>query len=227
MTGSGERREIQVWDPFVRFAHWALVVAFFVAYFTEDEAEAVHVWAGYTVGAIVVLRVLWGFVGSRYARFADFISGPGPVIRYFVDLLRFRAPRHLGHSPAGGAMVVALLVFLAATVVSGMALLAVEDNEGPLAPWLGTAGLDIRLVASALADEEAEAGSGDEDGQEAAGDAEDTLEELHELFANLTLLLVILHIAGVVLASFAHRENLVRAMVTGRKRGDTGDPGAD
>ncbi|MEZ5668253.1 MAG: cytochrome b/b6 domain-containing protein [Alphaproteobacteria bacterium] len=218
---------VRVWDPFVRLAHWLLAIAFAVAYLTEGEPETVHVVAGYTVAAIVLLRILWGFVGPRHARFADFVYKPQTVVGYLVGLFRFRARRYVGHSPAGGAMVVLLLLALAATTGSGLTLLAVKENEGPLAPFIGMAAAPTGLIAPARADEdEAEAEDSDEGEDAATADVTQPdrratihqIEEIHELFANLTLLLVILHIGGVALASFAHRENLARAMVTGRKR---------
>ena len=116
MPPSARADDVKVWDAFVRLAHWTIVGGFFVAYVTEDELLPAHVWAGYVVGAIVVARILWGVVGPARARFSDFVYAPRVVVTYLIDLLRFRAPRFLGHSPAGGAMVVLLLLGLAGTV---------------------------------------------------------------------------------------------------------------
>ena len=97
--------EVKVWDGFVRLFHWSLVIAFFVAYFTEpeDATLSVHVWAGYFVGGLIVLRVIWGFIGSRHARFSDFAFGPfralaylGPDLKAFLPLIgRARALKRL------------------------------------------------------------------------------------------------------------------------------------
>ena len=100
-----ENATIRIWDPFVRFSHWILVVAFFIAYFSEDELLSLHVWAGYVLGVIVLLRIVWGVLGPRHARFSDFLYRPTEVVTYMRELLSFRGKRYLGHSPAGGAMV--------------------------------------------------------------------------------------------------------------------------
>jgi len=209
--------QIRVWDPLVRIGHWTLVSAFFLAYLTEDELLTQHVWAGYVVAAVVLVRITWGFVGKRHARFRDFVRGPGTTLRYLGDIGRSRAKRYLGHNPAGGAMILALLASLLVTTYSGLKLYAIEENAGPLAGLTDIGVPAPALITPALADDD---GAGHEYGSE---QAEEFWEELHEIAANLTLFLVLLHVAGVIIASRAHHENLVRAMVTGRKRRDAGD----
>jgi cytochrome b len=113
---------VRVWDPFVRIFHWALAAAFLVAYFSHGGYLAVHRWAGYAITALVVLRVIWGFVGTPHARFADFVTGPRELSRYLGLLLRGREPRHIGHNPAGGAMIVVMLGLLAALCGTGFVL---------------------------------------------------------------------------------------------------------
>ena len=110
---------VKVWDPFVRVFHWSLAALFLVAYVTGDEAAQVHVVAGYTIAGLIALRIIWGFVGPRHARFSNFVRSPREVLAYLRDAALFRAPRYLGHNPAGGAMIVALLVMLIGTSITG------------------------------------------------------------------------------------------------------------
>jgi cytochrome b len=206
-------KQVRVWDVFVRVAHWAIVAGFFVAYFTEDELLPIHVWAGYIVGAIVILRVIWGFAGPEYARFSNFVYSPAKVFGYLAGLFRRSVARYLGHSPAGGAMVILLLISLGATVWSGLTVYAYDEGAGPLAEVL--VGEAARGSASVNEREDGSQGRGTESAFEAQ---EEYWEELHEFCANLTLVLVAFHIAGVLLASFVHRENLPWSMVSGYKR---------
>lgn len=198
---------VRVWDPFIRIFHWLLVAAFFTAYLTEGEPEWLHTWAGYLIVLLLVLRIVWGFIGSEHARFSSFIHPPGAVLGYLRDSIRGRADYYRGHNPAGGAMILAIIVSLLVTCGAGMVVLAGEEGEGPLAGW---------LIAVPESQEDQEGHDGEEHGESALVE---TTEEVHEWFANLTLLLVIVHVIGVIVESVRERQNLVRSMFTGYKRG--------
>lgn len=167
---------VKVWDPFVRVFHWSLAGLFVLAYATGGEIESVHVAAGYTIGGLIAARIIWGFIGPRHARFSNFVRPPWEVLAYLRDVVLLRAPRYIGHNPAGGAMIVALLLALSGTCVTGY-MMTTDAYWG--SKWLG---------------------------------------DIHETLANVTVGLVVAHVLGVLIASFEHRENLVAAMITGRKR---------
>ncbi len=167
---------VRVWDPFVRIFHWSMVAFFLVSYLTGDEWRAAHLFSGYVIVALLLARIAWGFFGSPHARFSDFAYPPRATLDFVVDALRGRARRYLGHNPAGGAMILALLVMIAGIATTGY-MMTTDAYWG--VEWVEIA---------------------------------------HETLVNITLALVCLHIAGVVLASIEHRENLVRSMVTGSKR---------
>ncbi|MEZ5900036.1 MAG: cytochrome b/b6 domain-containing protein [Hyphomicrobiaceae bacterium] len=112
----------EVWDPFLRVFHWGLVVSFAVTYFTGDEAREAHVVTGWAVLVLILFRVFWGFVGPTHARFAVFVKPPAATYAYLRQVARGAEPRHLGHNPAGGAMVVILLLITAGTGVVGVLL---------------------------------------------------------------------------------------------------------
>ena len=198
---------VQVWDPLVRVFHWTLVASFAAAWLSGDDAETVHEVAGYLVLALVALRIAWGFVGSRHARFSDFVRGPREVARYLRSLLGSRPVHYLGHNPVGGWMVVALLTANLTLCWSGLEALA-DEGRGPLA------GAETTLIASAQARDDDDDDDDDDDRGRGRGEY---WEDVHEVLANLTLALVLVHVAGVGVSSVLHRENLVRAMITGRK----------
>ncbi len=175
-AGGEGRLMIKVWDLMVRLFHWSLVIAFTVAWLTGDELKRVHEWAGYAIVGLLMVRVIWGFVGTSYARFRNFVCRPSTILSFLLDTARFRAKRYLGHNPAGGAMVIALLLVLTATTATG--IMMTSD-----AYW-----------------------------------GVEWVEDVHEIAANLAIVLVGLHLVGVLVASVEHRENLVGAMITGRKR---------
>ena len=181
---------IRIWDPLIRLFHWTLVVAFFSAYLIEDDWLGLHVLAGYTVLGLLLFRIIWGVIGTRHARFTDFVCSPAKTLAYLKDAIAFRARRYPGHNPAGAAMIITMLFSLTATAVTGLALYGYAEFSGPLAGLVS----DIPDRPGGL------------------------LEAVHEFFAEFTVLLVVLHLAGVVLTSLQHRENLVRSMFTGIKQ---------
>lgn len=176
--------EITVWDRFVRVFHWATVALFVLAFATADDFETPHQLAGYAILTLVSARIVWGFAGRGEARFSAFVRPPGAILAYLGAVARRRAPRHLGHNPAGGAMVLALLAALLVVTLTGVAQTL-------------DAFADIRWI-----------------------------EKLHEAAAKGMLALIALHLAGVLATSLDHDENLVAAMITGRKRRDDAAPPA-
>jgi len=121
VTSSNAR--VLVWDAPTRVFHWLMVLSFAGAYLTaeEDGWRLVHVTLGYTMAGLVAFRVVWGFIGTRHARFTDFVRGPGAALRYLRSVVRGQPEHHTGHNPAGALAVVALLVLTVVTVVTGWA----------------------------------------------------------------------------------------------------------
>ena len=168
---------ILVWDLPVRVFHWLMVLSFVGAWLSSgsERWQLVHITLGYTMAALVVLRVVWGLVGSRHARFTAFVRGPRALAAYIASMRRHPPEHFTGHNPAGALAIVALLVLTLVTVGFGWASYSERGGD-----WLA---------------------------------------EVHEGASNVLLGVVGLHLAGVVVGSWLHGENLVRAMFTGRKLG--------
>lgn len=173
-------KRILVWDIPTRLFHWLLAGSFAGAFLTAESEtwRDLHVLLGYTVLGLIGFRIVWGLIGTRYARFKSFAFRPSQVVAYLKSLAG-RSPQHyVGHNPAGSWVIYGLLLLAVVTGISGYATYNEIGGE-----WL---------------------------------------EELHEGAANSMLALVAVHIAGVVVSSLLHRENLVRSMIDGHK---TGEPG--
>jgi cytochrome b len=164
---------VRVWDLLVRAGHWTLVGGIVGAWFVHGKW---HEWLGYIVLSVVMLRILWGFIGSRYARFAQFVRSPAHTTTYAQQILNHREPRHLGHNPLGGWMIVTLLFTISGICITGW-LYTTEKFWG--VGWV---------------------------------------ENLHQGLTYFLMALVVMHVSGVVFSSLRHGENLVAAMVHGRKR---------
>jgi cytochrome b len=210
MIAMAEEARVKVWDIAVRVFHWSLVVSFFVAYSSGDDESLLHVYSGYAVLALVAFRVLWGLVGTKHARFSDFIYGPAATLRYVRAFVSSRPLHYLGHNPLGGWMVVALLVCLIATCWSGLEAYG-GQGHGPLASS------DTWIVSAAMADDGGGQGRSERGRRKNRTKAQKFWKETHEALANLTLFLVFLHVAGALTASAVHKENFIKAMITGYK----------
>jgi cytochrome b len=172
-----------VWDLPTRAFHWLLAIAFVGAFVTAESERLrdLHMLMGYSAAGLVAFRLLWGILGTRYARFTSLPLSPRAVVTYLKSLLTLSPRHYFGHNPAGSWAVVGMLVLITLTVATGWAQ-AVE--VGPR--WV---------------------------------------EDLHEGLANTTIAVIGVHIVAVLLSSLLHRENLVRAMLSGYKLG-SGTPAA-
>ncbi len=182
--------KILVWDIPTRLFHWLFAGAFTVAWLTSDSDSwlNVHVFSGYLLLGLLGFRLVWGFIGGRYARFTSFLYHWKEGLSYVLQVLTGTAKRHVGHNPAGSWAIYLLLALGLLAGLSGMITLGGQEGQGPLAPWVPYW----------------------------AGEA---FKEVHEALASVMLGVVGLHLAGVALESWRHRENLPRAMVTGLKEG--------
>ncbi len=174
-------QRILVWDIPTRIFHWALALSFAGAFLTAETERYrdLHISLGYLMLGLVGFRLVWGLIGSRYARLSSFIFRPSETVEYLRSLLRRAPQHHLGHNPAGA---IAIFLLLGLTLLTGLSGILLHDEIG--------------------------------------GEA---FEEVHEVLANGMLAVVAIHIAGVIVSSLLHGENLARSMVTGYKTGSPAD----
>ena len=171
-----DTKSVRVWDLPTRVFHWSLVASFATAFLTSESEKLrdIHVIAGYTLAGLMVFRLLWGFIGGGYSRFAEFLPTPRKLIDYLKSLIDGKPQHYVGHNPAGAVAIFLLLGFGMVAAASGWAVY--EDVGGHF------------------------------------------MEELHEGAANGMMAIVGIHIAGVIVGSWLHHENLVIAMITGWKK---------
>lgn len=168
---------MKVWDPVVRITHWLVAICVGIAWFSSLDGFDFrhHENSGLIAWSLVLLRILWGFFGSPYARLKQFLRGPRETWRHAMAMWRREEPRHLGHNPLGGWMIMALWLCVLCVAASG---------------WLYTTD---------------------------AFWGEAWLNQFHLFSSWVLLALITLHLIGVLWSSLRHRENLVRAMITGNK----------
>jgi len=174
-------KRILVWDLPTRLFHWLLAGAFtgaFVLANVDDDGPLfpIHMLLGLVMAFMVVLRVVWGFVGTRHARFGAFVFGPGAVVAYVKGVISGDGERHVGHNPGAAVAIFAMLALSLGLAVTGVLM----------------------------------------------GGGSEAAEEVHEVLAYLLLATVLLHVAGVIVHTLRHRENLALSMVDGHKEGPEG-----
>ena len=171
-------QKVLVWDAPTRVFHWVQALCFLGAYLTSDSEKTrdIHVALGYILFGMIVFRLLWGFVGTRYAKFSSFAYGPSKIISYLVSLFKGKADHFVGHNPIGSVAIWLLL----------------------------SGGLTLGVTGVMLLQD----------------DFEDIVEEIHDYATNAMLIVIAIHLIGVFASSFLHKENLVRAMITGFKPGE-------
>lgn len=183
-------RTVKVWDRSIRFFHWTLVLGFATAFISgKFHAPTLHALVGYVLCALIVARAYWGFRGGKHARFHSFVFPAGETLTYARSMIKGNPRHYFGHNPAGALMVFALLATIAMTLATGLVTLSVIDFEGPLL-----------FLANEVTDETSYA-----------------FRRIHEFLPTAGLMLVALHLLGVLVGSIQHRENLVKAMITGKK----------
>lgn len=179
----------RLWDGPTRLVHWALVVLIAFAWWSaEADHLQWHRWSGYAVLGLVAFRLVWGFAGSRSARFASFVKGPATTMAY-VKTLPSRVHEVVpGHNPLGGWSVVAILLVLAVQTVTG--LFAVDIDAFEAGPLSDRVDFDTgRLIA-----------------------------RWHEWSFTALQVLVALHLIAVAFYLFYKRANLIGPMITGYRR---------
>ena len=190
-------QRILIWDIPTRLFHWTLALSFAGAWLTSESDQwlGVHAFLGYLMLGLVAFRVIWGLLGSHYARFSAFWFGPKAAVSYVREMMAGKAARHVGHNPAGSLAIYLLLLLTLVVGVTGIFTLGGEEQQGLAAGFLS--------IAQGRA-----------------------LKEVHEFAATAMMLLVLGHIAGVLVESLLHKENLARSMVTGIKLADAQTPAA-
>lgn len=202
--------KVAVWDLFVRFFHWVLVGSVTGMYLSGEHFRSVHTRLGYFIICLVFARLVWGFIGREHALFKDFLYSPATIYQYLLGLIKRNPKHYLGHNPAGGIMIVILLVSLLVTAFAGLKVFG-QEGHGPLASSASP------IVQMAFADQDED----DHDEKNIKGSKRQEKhiwENVHEAMTAIMLFLIVVHIGGVATSSWIHKENLVLSMITGKKK---------
>ncbi len=203
------------WDPVVKLTHWGGVGAVIANALFTEEGSGWHIWVGYALAGLLLLRWLWGLVGTRNARFSAFPPNPVRALRYIANARKGAVEHHASHNPVGSLMVYALWGCLAVIIASGIAMSGPppanpnvrESGERHEAVMAGTG------VVSANDGDEEGGHDHDEASEKSGGGDEEILEEIHEIAVNLLYVLILLHISGVLFETMRHGRGTLGAMI--------------
>ena len=206
----GGATTVRNWDPLIRLTHWGIAAAVLLNGIVTEGGSEIHVWIGYAAFAFLALRLVWGFVGPQNARYSAFPPSLSAARAHVGAVVAGRHLAYRSHSPLGTLMVYALWATLAVVTVTGIAMAG--------SPFAAPEARASEPVVLASADDREE--HGEEGGYaEQEGGGEEALEEIHEIAANLLLILAALHVAGVAVETRLSGRNLVKGMITGDRGG--------
>jgi cytochrome b len=186
---------LRVWDIAIRLFHWSLlplIIGSYVSITLADGPEAllwmrVHVICGEMMLGLLVFRLIWGLIGSDTARFAMFLRTPATALRSLAHMFRRGPDTEIGHNPAGGWMVMIMLLLIAVQVITGLCANDDGSTEGPLVKYIGKA-------------------------------LSNKISDLHGVNFNILVAAIVVHMAAILVYAVVKKHNLVRPMLTGKKR---------
>lgn len=193
------------WDLLVRITHWGIALGVLANGLINEDGGIAHVLIGWGLLALLIVRLLWGLAGPPEARFSAFPPDPRAALSHLAALVRGKAREHRSHNPAGALMAYALWACLSVVILTGVGMTGLDGPVTAARHKVAVAQGDWSVLVA------------DDDGRTRDEDLNEALEEVHEVAANMLLLLAALHVAGVLVESRLLHRNLVRAMLTGRK----------
>ena len=209
MASPQTRSHVTLWDPIVRITHWGSAGIVLTNALVTKGGSVPHVYLGWGLMALLLLRLVWGGLGPREARFSAFPPNPFAALRHLRDLVAGRVREYPSHNPAGALMVYAFWAMLALVVATGLVM---TGGATPMQVALDKAAVESGDWSVLIKESDAESSDEDE------GGFRDGAEEVHEVAANLLLFLAALHVAAVLLESRALRRSLVAPMLLGERR---------
>jgi cytochrome b len=202
-----EQPKTRRWDPLVKITHWGIAAVVLWNALIVGEGSVAHIYAGYVLAGLLALRLLWGVIGTRAARFSAFPPSPGRALAHIRAIRAGQHESHVSHNPLGALMVYAIWGTVTVIVASGIAMAGAPPAIEP-----GTSAAQLMFSE---ADEHEGAGEAaeHEGGDEGEGEGEEVFKEVHEAAVNLLYVLILLHIGGVAFETARSGRRTITAML--------------